>query len=53
MSKSSEIKININLDENHIPETLTWTALDGGVEQEEAKTILYNASLIKARLEAM
>nr|WP_298658950.1 gliding motility protein GldC [uncultured Flavobacterium sp.] len=49
MSKSSEIKININLDENHIPETLTWTALDGGVEQEEAKTILLSIWDAKAK----
>ena len=49
MSKSSEIKININLDENHIPETLPWTALDGGVEQEEAKTILLSIWDAKAK----
>jgi len=40
MSKSSEIKINIELDENHVPEKLLWTAKDGGVENEEAKTVL-------------
>lgn len=42
MSKTirSEIKFNVELDENRIPERLTWTAQDGGVEQEEAKAML-------------
>jgi gliding motility-associated protein GldC len=40
MNKQSEIKFDITLDENQIPEKLHWTALDGGVEQEETKAIL-------------
>lgn len=36
----SEIKFNVQLDENRIPEKLTWTAQDGGVEQEEAKALM-------------
>lgn len=42
MSKTikSEIKFNVELDENRIPEKLTWTAQDGGVEQEEAKAMM-------------
>ncbi|MDI9257805.1 MULTISPECIES: gliding motility protein GldC [Flavobacterium] len=42
MSKTirSEIKFNVELDENRIPERLTWTAQDGGVNQEEAKAML-------------
>ena len=36
----SEIKFNVELDENRIPEKLTWTAQDGGVEQEEAKALM-------------
>lgn len=41
MSKhTSEIKFNIELDENRIPETLHWTAKDGGVDHEAAKAIL-------------
>ena len=38
--KTSEIKINIDLDQNNVPEKLTWTATDGGVNNEEAKTVL-------------
>ncbi|MDY8136481.1 gliding motility protein GldC [Aquimarina sp. 2201CG5-10] len=36
----SEIKIDIELDENRIPEQLNWTAKDGGVENEDTKAIL-------------
>ena len=36
----SEIKIDIELDENRIPEKLKWTAKDGGVENEETKAML-------------
>ncbi|WP_103072417.1 gliding motility protein GldC [Aquimarina sediminis] len=36
----SEIKIDIELDENRIPEQLKWTAKDGGVENEETKAML-------------
>lgn len=37
---TSEIKFNIELDENRVPEKLNWTAHDGGVNAEEAKAIL-------------
>lgn len=40
MSKQSEIKFNVSLDENHIPEKLTWTAPDGGVNNENTKAVL-------------
>lgn len=36
---TSEIRVNVALDENKIPETLHWTAEDGGVENEEAKAV--------------
>ncbi|MEW7277162.1 gliding motility protein GldC [Aquimarina sp. 2201CG1-2-11] len=36
----SEIKIDVELDENRIPEQLKWTAKDGGVENEETKALL-------------
>ena len=38
--ENSEIKINITLDENKVPEQLSWTALDGGIDQEEAKAVM-------------
>ena len=42
MSKTitSEIKFLVELDENRVPEKLTWSAQDGGVEQEEAKAMM-------------
>ncbi|MEC4003093.1 gliding motility protein GldC [Flavobacterium sp. SUN052] len=37
---TSEIKFVVELDENRVPEKLTWTAQDGGVQLEEAKAML-------------
>lgn len=36
----SEIKFHIELDENRVPESLSWTAQDGGVVEEQAKAIM-------------
>ncbi|GLB51149.1 gliding motility protein GldC [Neptunitalea chrysea] len=36
----SDIELNVELDENKIPEKLSWTAKDGGIENEEAKAML-------------
>lgn len=36
----SEIKIDVELDENRVPEKLRWTAKDGGVDNEETKAML-------------
>lgn len=38
--RKSEIIIEVNVDENHVPETLTWSAKDGGVEKEETKAAI-------------
>ena len=42
MSKiiKSKIELNVELDENRVPEKLKWTAQDGGVVNEEAKAIM-------------
>ncbi|MBZ4041466.1 MULTISPECIES: gliding motility protein GldC [Flavobacterium] len=45
----SEIKFNIELDENRVPEKLSWTANDGGVEDEEAKAIMLSIWDSKAK----
>ncbi len=37
---TSEIKLNVNLDENKVPETIHWTAEDGGIENEETKAVM-------------
>jgi gliding motility-associated protein GldC len=36
----SKIELNIELDENKVPEKLNWTAQDGGITNEEAKAIM-------------
>ncbi len=42
MSKlhTSEIRLQVALDENRVPEKLSWSAQDGGIENEEAKAML-------------
>ncbi len=42
MSKlhTSEIVLKVELDENRIPESLSWSAQDGGIVNEEAKAML-------------
>ena len=37
---TSEIKFQIELDQNRVPEKIMWTAEDGGVALEETKAIL-------------
>lgn len=36
----SEITLKVGLDENRVPETLSWSAQDGGIDNEEAKAML-------------
>ncbi len=38
--ETSEILLRITLDENRIPEKLSWSAQDGGIMDEEAKAML-------------
>ncbi|MBD3638693.1 MAG: gliding motility protein GldC [Crocinitomicaceae bacterium] len=40
MSKKSQIKIDVTTNENNVPETIHWTAQDGGVENAKAKAIM-------------
>jgi len=37
---TSEIKIKVALDENKVPETLQWSAPDGGIKNEDSKAVL-------------
>ncbi len=37
---NSEIKFNVGLDENKVPETIFWTAEDGGIENSESKALM-------------
>lgn len=36
----STIKLNVELDENRVPERLSWTAEDGGINNQEAKAMM-------------
>jgi len=36
----SDINIRVELDENRVPEKLTWTAKDGGVDRAKSKAML-------------
>ncbi len=33
--RKTNINIEVALDENHVPEKITWNAEDGGVERQE------------------
>lgn len=37
---TSEIKVSIELDVNRVPEKLTWSASEGGIEEEDAKAFM-------------
>ncbi|MCF7560506.1 gliding motility protein GldC [Sabulilitoribacter multivorans] len=37
---TSKIELNVELDENRVPEKLFWTAQDGGITNEEAKAMM-------------
>jgi gliding motility-associated protein GldC len=45
----SEIKIVVELDENRVPEKLSWTARDGGVMEEESKAVMLSVWDSKAQ----
>ena len=46
---TSEIKFEIELDSNRVPEKLFWTANDGGIAKEEAKAIMLSIWDSKAK----
>lgn len=37
---TSKIELNVELDENRVPENLSWSAQDGGVTNEDAKAMM-------------
>tara|TARA_R110002126_G_scaffold62464_10_gene160784 strand:- start:1505 stop:1843 length:339 start_codon:yes stop_codon:yes gene_type:complete len=37
---TSKIELNIELDDNRVPEKIHWTAQDGGITNEEAKAMM-------------
>lgn len=51
MSKTikSQIILQVELDENRVPEKLSWTAEDGGINKEDAKAIMLSVWDSKAQ----
>ena len=39
---NSEVKFNIGLDENKVPEEISWTARDGGIDNESSKAVMFS-----------
>ncbi len=37
---NSEVKFKIGLDENKVPEEISWSAIDGGINQEPTKAVM-------------
>ena len=37
---TSDIKFKVGLDDNKVPEEISWTAKDGGIDNEESKAIM-------------
>ena len=46
---TSKIELNVELDENRIPEKLSWTAADGGISNADAKAIFLSVWDSKAK----
>jgi len=41
----SEITLRVGLDDNRVPERLSWSAQDGGIDNEEARSTLLSKHL--------
>jgi gliding motility-associated protein GldC len=46
---TSKIELNVELDENRVPEKLNWSAEDGGINNEEAKAVMLSVWDSKAQ----
>jgi gliding motility-associated protein GldC len=46
---TSEIKINVSMDENKIPEKLHWSASDAGIKDQASKAVLLSVWDHKAK----
>lgn len=38
--KKTQIIVEVELDENHVPEKMTWNASDGGINNQETKAAM-------------
>ncbi|WP_026753926.1 gliding motility protein GldC [Sediminibacter sp. Hel_I_10] len=46
---TSKIELNVDLDENRVPEKLKWSAQDGGINNAEAKAMMLSVWDAKAK----
>ncbi|TWO33489.1 gliding motility protein GldC [Seonamhaeicola sediminis] len=46
---TSKIELNVELDDNRVPEKLFWSAEDGGINKEEAKAMMLSVWDSKAQ----
>ena len=46
IKKKTQVSININLDENNIPEEMKWTAQDGGISDMDTKARIIKNGLM-------
>lgn len=47
--RKTKITIDVELDNNHVPETITWNAEDGGIEHQPTKATMISVWDEKAR----
>lgn len=47
--RTTNININVELDDNHVPEKITWNAEDGGIKNEETKATMVSVWDDKAK----
>lgn len=40
MSKQSQITLDVTVDDNHVPESMSWSASDGGIENASAEAFM-------------
>lgn len=40
VAHTSKIEFKVGLDENKVPETLSWSAEDGGIDNEDSKAVM-------------
>ncbi|WP_241280024.1 gliding motility protein GldC [Chryseobacterium cucumeris] len=38
--RKTQITIDVELDENHVPENITWNAQDGGIDEQDTKATM-------------
>lgn len=47
---TSKIEFTVELDENKIPESISWSAEDGGIQNESSKAIMLSVWDHKKRI---